>query len=89
MEIKEENGGKEEKEETDVLQEAREALRRKDLDTVWGIRESGGRFMLGDSTVQMHGNQLMVAGNSYTLTPGLIELLLKKHPQMSEMRPQD
>jgi len=36
---------KEEEEETDVLQEARNALRKKDLDTVWGIRESGGQLM--------------------------------------------
>jgi len=92
VEIKEEKEGKEEEEkeeETDVLQEAREALRKKDLDSVWGIRASGERFMLGDSAVQRHGNQLTVAGNSYTMTPGLIELLLKKHPQMSQITPQD
>ena len=76
-------------EETDVLQEAREALRKKDLDTVWGVRESGGQLMLGDTAIQTHGNQLMVAGNSYILTPGLLELLLKKHPQMSQITPQD
>ena len=70
LEIKEEKGGKEE-EETDVLQEVRQALRKKDLDTVWGIRESGGQLMLGDTAIQTHGNQLMVAGKSYILTPVL------------------
>ena len=72
-----------------MQQEARGALRKNGLETVWGIRESGGRFMLGDSTIQRHGNQLMVAGNSNTLTPGLKELLLKKRPQMSQITPQD
>ena len=63
LEIKEEKGGK--REETDVLQEARQALRKKDLDTVWGrpIRESGGQLMLGDTAIQTHGNKLTVAGN--------------------------
>jgi len=79
LEIKEEKSkNKAEKEETDVLQEAREALRKKDLDTVWGIRESGGQLMLGDSAIPTHGNQLTFAGNSYILTRGLLELLLKK-----------
>jgi len=31
----------------------------------------------------------MVAGKTYILTPGLLELLLKKHPQMSQITPQD
>jgi len=89
LEIKEEKGGK--REETDVLQEARQALRKKDLDTVWGrpIRESGGQLMLGDTAILTHGNQLMVAKKTYVLTPGLLELLLKKHPQMSQITPQD
>ena len=91
LEIKEERGGKEEEEteeETDVLQKAREALRKKDLDTVWGIRESGGQLMLGDTAIETHGNQLMVAGKTYILTPGLLELLLNKYPQMSQITPQ-
>jgi len=90
LEIKEEEKTKNEavkEEETDVLQEAREALRKKDLDTVWGIRESGGQLMLGDTAIQTHGNQLTVARNSYILTPGRPELLLKKHPQMSQITP--
>jgi len=58
LEIKEEKTKSEavKEEQTDVLQEAREALRKKDLDTVWGIRESGGQLMLGDSAIQTHGN---------------------------------
>jgi len=59
------------------------------LDTVWGIRESGGQLTLGDSAIQTHGNQLMVAGKTYILTPGLLELLLEKQPQMSQITPQD
>jgi len=91
LEIKEEKTKSEAVKEakTDVLREAREALRKKDLDTVWGIRESGGQLKLGDSAIQTHGNQLMVAGKTYILTPGLLELLLKKHPQMSQITPQD
>ena len=88
LEIKEEKGGKEE-EEADVLQETREALRKKNLDNVWGIRESGGQLMLGDSVIQTRGNKLMVAEKSYILTPGLLELLLKKHPHMGPITPQD
>ena len=93
MEIKEEKGEKEEEEneeaEYEMLGQAREALRKKDLDTVWGIRESGGQIMLGDTAIQTHGNQLMVAGKTYILTPGLLELLLKKQPQMNQITPQD
>jgi len=88
LEIKEEKNAVKE-EETDVLQEARKALRKEDLDTVWGIRESGGQLMLGDSAIQTHGNQLMVAGKSFILIPGVLELLLKKQPQMSQITPQD
>jgi len=79
LKIQEEKGKNAVKEETDVLQEARGALRKKGLDTVWGIRESGGQLMLGDTAIQTHGNQLMVAGKTYILTPGLLELL-KTHP---------
>ena len=61
------------KEETDVQPEAREALRKKDLDTVCGIRESGGQLMLGDSVIQAQGNQLMVA-EKYILITGLLTL---------------
>ena len=72
-----------------MLQGAREALRKKELDTVWGIREPGGQPILGDSVIQTRGNQLMVAEKSYILTPGLLELLLNKHPQMGQISPQD
>jgi len=94
VEIKEEKGEKGEKKEKEeaeyeMLKQAREALRKKDLDKVWGIRESGGQLMLCDSAIQTHGNQLMVAENSYILTPGLLELLLKKQPQMNQITPQD
>ena len=43
----------------------------------------------GDSAIQSYGNQLMVAGKTYILTPGLLEPLLKKQPQMSPITPQD
>jgi len=36
-----------------------------------------------DSVIQSYGSQLMVAGKTYILTPGLLEPLLKKQPQMS------
>jgi len=59
LEIKEEEKTKseaaKEEEETDVLQEVRQALRKKDLDTVWGIRESSGQLMLGDSAIETYG----------------------------------
>jgi len=89
LDIKEEEKNAVKEEETDLLQEARQTLRKKDLDTVWGIRESGGQLMLGDTAIQTQGNKLTVARNSYTLTPGLLELLVKKHPQMSQITPQD
>ena len=79
----------EEAEAEDLLRDTREAVRKANLDTVWGIRESGGQLMLGDSVVQTQGNQLTVGGKSYVLTPGLLELLLKKHPHMSHITPQD
>jgi len=45
--------------------------------------------MLGDTAIQTHGNEFMVAGKTYILTPGLLELLLKKQPPMNQITPQD
>jgi len=91
VEIKEDKGGKEEENKKRPMCYKRpvKLCERTWLDTVQGIRDSGSQLMLGDLAVQTHGNQLMVAGKSCTLTPGLLELLLKKHPQMSQITPQD
>ena len=45
--------------------------------------------MLGDTAIQTQGNKLMLAGKTYILTPGLLELLLKKQPQMIQITPHD
>jgi len=45
--------------------------------------------MIRDSRLQTHGDQLIVANNTYTLTPGLLDLLLKKDPDLSHISPQE
>jgi len=79
-ELKDDDFGDGGTEKQDLLRQTRDTLRKKDLDTTWGVREVQGRLMIGDSPLQTHGDQLVVENNTYTLTPGLLDLLLKKGP---------
>ncbi|XP_015122582.1 uncharacterized protein LOC107045007 [Diachasma alloeum] len=53
-----------------------------DLDTEYGVRSLKNNMKIGDSVVTFHGNSMTLKGEEYTLNPGLIELILKKSPNM-------
>ncbi|XP_015118941.1 uncharacterized protein LOC107042416 [Diachasma alloeum] len=54
-----------------------------DLDTELGVRYFKNGMKIGDSSVTFHGDSMNLKGEDYPLTPGLIELIFKKSPNMS------
>ncbi|XP_015120733.1 uncharacterized protein LOC107043664 [Diachasma alloeum] len=56
---------------------------KKDFDKEFGVRMLKHDMKIGDSVVNFHGNSMTLKGQEYTLTPGLIELIFKKSPNMT------
>ncbi|XP_015119299.1 uncharacterized protein LOC107042667 [Diachasma alloeum] len=54
-----------------------------DLDKEFGVRRLQEGMKIGDSLVTFHGDSMTLKGEKYTLTPGLIELIFQKSPNMS------
>lgn len=59
------------------------------LDETYGIRFDGTRFTFGDSVVTMGDNELEIGEERYMATPGLMELLFMKSPNMSLVDSED
>ncbi|XP_078377882.1 uncharacterized protein LOC144661046 [Oculina patagonica] len=57
---------------------------KKEYDNVTGINIGGdGKFYLGDSEVNIEGNDLIINDKRYTGTPGLWSLLTSKKPELN------
>jgi hypothetical protein len=52
----------------------------KDADTTYGIYDKGGRFYIGDTEIQIHGDDIIVGDRVYEGAPGLWELIVSKTP---------
>lgn len=59
------------------------------VDKTYGVRSEGGSFKIGNKTVQVHLNDLIVGEDEYEGTPGLYELIFMTRPDMSKVKPQD
>ncbi|XP_015124944.1 uncharacterized protein LOC107046755 [Diachasma alloeum] len=56
---------------------------KRELDTDFGVRFLKKDMKIGDSEVTFQGNSMILKDQEYTLTPGLIELIFKKSPNMN------
>lgn len=52
------------------------------LDKDFGIRQLRGSMKIGDSDVTFHEDSMILKDEKYYLTPGLIELIFKRSPNM-------
>lgn len=53
------------------------------LDDTYGVRYDGKQFSIGDSIVTMGDNELEIGEDRYVATPGLMELIFMKKPDMT------
>ena len=63
--------------------------RRKYIDNIYGVRILGNMYMLGNAPINFTTNHIQVRDASYTKTVGLLELLFKRDPNKSLIKPQD
>lgn len=59
------------------------------LDKTYGIRRKGNNLSLGDSKIQFENDYIKVQNTKFSVTPGLIELLYKKHPNRERITAED
>lgn len=52
------------------------------LDQTYGVHYDGTKFTIGDSIVTMGDNELEIGGERYIATPGLMELIFMKNPNL-------
>ncbi|XP_049887039.1 uncharacterized protein LOC126381630 [Pectinophora gossypiella] len=55
----------------------------------YGVRNERGKLMLGTIPITIGDKTIKIDGNRYTTTPGLIELLYKKNPDLSSVTEDD
>lgn len=80
------------KDSTNIIHKYLNKLRTKhadDLDTEFGVRHLKEGLKIGDSIVAFHGNSMMLKNQTYSLTPGLIELIFKKKPSLQSVTTDD
>lgn len=58
-------------------------------DVPYRVRLYRGKTMLGSMRVQIAGDEIFVGEKKYDKSPGLVELLLKKVPDLSLIKPKD
>ena len=58
----------------------RQFARKQEVDKTFGIYDREGKFYIGDSPIEIDGDNITVKGTEYTGTPGLWELLVMKEP---------
>ena len=62
----------------------------KDLDPYFGIVEHRGKYWLGHSQVQLVNNEIILEdGTAYKATPGLLELIYEKSPNVNILPKED
>jgi len=58
----------------------RQFASQQEVDKTFGIYNKGGKFYIGDSPVEINGDNITVKGTEYQGTTGLLELLSMKEP---------
>ena len=58
----------------------RQFASQQEVDKTFGIYDRDGKFYIGDSPIEIDGDNITVKGTEYTGTPGLWELLIMKEP---------
>ena len=59
------------------------------LDTVYGVRSLTSGLQIGDKPISFVDDQIRVGNEQYEKTPGLIELLFKKRPEIRLVKESD
>ena len=59
------------------------------LDTVYGMRSLTSRLNIGDKSISFADDTIRIGDKRYTKTPGLIELLFKKKPEIGLVKESD
>lgn len=61
-----------------------------DVDNIpCGIRQERGKLFMGNTRVSVFENQVLIGARRYAKTPGVVELLLKKNPDLSVITEDD
>ena len=58
----------------------RQSASQQEVDKTFSIYDRDGQFYIGDSPIEIDGDNITVKGTEYTGTPGLWELLVMKEP---------
>ena len=59
------------------------------LDTVYGVRSLASGLKIGDKSISFVDDTIRIGDERYTKTPGLIELLFKKKPEIGLVKESD
>ena len=59
------------------------------LDTVYGVRSLTSGLKIGDKSISFADDTICIGDKQYTKTPGLIELLFKKKPEIGLVKESD
>lgn len=55
----------------------------------FGVRKERGKLLMGNSRVTFNEREIVIGSKSYIKTPGLLELLFKKTPNLSQITEDD
>lgn len=61
----------------------------KEWDSTYGIRKLKSSYKIGDSSIRFNDDEIEVGGETYEITNGLIELLIKKDPIIGKVKSSD